>query len=583
MKKKNVFALSALLCALLSGCKLDEPMSLKIALVGDTHAHFEEQAVQIGLPDVNGTLTPTYVYAGGYPKLKTKIDQLRSKAIDEKKGFLLLHSGDAFSGTLYFTVFKGQLDADFMNYFQFDAMAIGNHEFDLGNQALADFAKSLNFPLISANVQVKHKDPLEGRYLSATYKMIGDQPIVIVGLTTEFTEIISNPSDQTKFNNAIETARKVVRDISAVGVNKIIFLTHLGLDQDRLLAKSVPGIDVILGGHSHSLEGDFSNIGLPNYGPVPVIENDPDGHPVCIIHSGEFAKNIAVTDVEFSGNGLVKSCAGQDVLLVANVFARGTPVRPVDAASQQAITNFISAAKDIEIVASDATSQTMLDAAKAKVTKFASDVIGTATEPLYHVRKPGDIHPVGGVLENGSLVGPHVAQSMAFKLHQTTGLPYVAMMNAGGVRADLIGQVTIGSAYSVVPYASTLVTMTVTGSSLAATLSKNVSNAYKISSVAFPYVANILYTLNLIDAANPVVENIKVKDANGVFQPIDPAASYSLVTTSYLAGGGDLYSFAGATNKIDTGHVDAAALVEYIQSLPGATLNKIDSGITINK
>lgn len=571
------------MCTLLTGCKFGEPMKVTFAHVGDTHAHFEEQVVQIGLPDQNGKLTPTFAYAGGYPKLKTKVDQLRQKASTEGKGFLLLHSGDAFSGTLYFSVFKGQLDADFMNYFQFDAMALGNHEFDLGNQVLADFSKTLDFPLLSANTKVKRKDPLDGRYFSATYKMIGNQPIAIVGLTTEFTEIISNPSDATVFDNAIASAKKMVNDLSAVGVNKIVFLTHLGLEQDRLLAKSVPGIDVILGGHSHSLVGDFSNIGLPNYGPAPIIETDPAGHPVCIMHSGEFAKDIAVTDVQFTGDGLVSSCDGQTILIVGNVFARGNPARPVDASALQSITDFIKGAKNIEIVANDPTAQSMLDIAKSKVTEFSSSVIGYASENLYHVRVPGDTHPLGGVLAEGSLVAPHVAQSMAFKMQQTTGRPHVALINAGGVRADLEGNVTVGDAYSVVPYASTLVSLTLTGASLSTALSKNVSNAYKISGVAFPYVANLEYTINLADPTTPTIETIKVKDSNGIYQPLNPAAMYSVVTTSYLSSGGDLYTFPSATNKTDTGHVDAAVFSEYIQSLPGATLTRIPSGITIHR
>ncbi len=540
--------------------------------------------MQIGLPDATGKLVPTYIYAGGYPKLKTKVDSLRAAASAEQKGFVLLHSGDAFSGTLFFTLFKGQLDSDFMNYMDFDAMAIGNHEFDLGNQALADFARSLDFPLLSANIDVKRNDPLNGLYLNATYKMINKQPVAIVGLTTEFTEIISNPSDETRFNNAIDAARKAVRAISAKGVNKVIFLTHLGLEQDRLLATSVPGIDVIVGGHSHDMLGDFSNIGLGNKGPAPVMETDPAGNPVCIMHSGEFAKAVAITDVEFSGDGRVTACAGQNVLMVGNVFARGNPVRPItDAAALQVIQDSIGAAPNIEIVASDMTAKTMLDQAKTEVAQFSSTLIGVASESLYHVRLPGDTHPLGGVMVDGSLVGPHVAQSMAFKLEQTSGQPYVAMMNAGGVRSDITGQVTVGTAYTVVPFASTLVSMTVSGASLAETLSKNISNAYKISGVAFPYVANIRFTVNLINPAAPAVENIQVKDAAGIYQLVNPTTNYNLVTTSYLAGGGDLYAFPGATNRTDTGHVDAAALVEYIQALPGATLIKPDSGITILK
>lgn len=583
MKKNKIIVLAAMFCGLLAGCKNNEPLSLKIAHVNDTHSHFDEEVMKIGLPDGNGNPALTYVYAGGYPKLKTKIDQLKVDAMVQEKEFMLLHAGDAFAGTLFFTLFKGQLNADFMNYFEFDAMAIGNHEFDLGNETLAEFADTVNFPLLSANIKVKGRDPMHGRFLPFTLKMVAEQPVAIVGLTTEFTEIISSPSDDTQFKGVVESSRKVVKALTAAGINKIVFLTHLGLDEDKLLAQSVPGIDVIIGGHSPELLGDFSNIGLGNGEPSPVMEQDPNGNPVCIMHSGEHSKAIGVTDVEFSGNGIVESCAGQNVLLVGNIFAQGNPPQPVDAATYQIISDYIAVSPNIEVVEDDLIAKSMLDQAKMEVDAFASTVIGVTGEPLYHVRLPGDQHPVGGALPNGSMVAPHIAQSMAFKMEQTSGIPYVAMMNAGGVRADMVNEITVGTAYSVLPFSSTIVSMTVSGSSLMNTLSTNVANAFLISGVAFPYVANIRYTVNLTDPTVPTVENIQIMDSDGIYQPIDPSGTYNLVTTSYLAGGGDLYQFGGAENITDTGHVDAAVLAEYVEAQPGGVLNNIGSGILINR
>ncbi|MFA0809518.1 bifunctional metallophosphatase/5'-nucleotidase [Microbulbifer epialgicus] len=570
-------------CGLLTGCKSDEPMSIKITHVNDTHSYFDEEAMQLELPDATGKPVATYAYVGGYPRLKTKIDELRNEALVEEKDFMLLHAGDAFAGTLFFTLFKGTLNAEFMNYFEFDAMVIGNHEFDLGNESLASFSKSVNFPLLSSNIKTKKRDPLHDEYLPFTVKLYDGKPVAIVGITTEYTEIISSPSDATKFLTAEKAAKKTVKALKSSGINKIIFLTHSGLESDIALAASVPGIDVIIGGHSPEVLGDHSNIGLGDQGPSPIMMTGPKGDPVCIMHSGEKAKAIGITDVEFSGGGVVESCSGQNVFLVGNVFAQGSPAELVDDDTYQNIYSFISSSNNIEIVEKDLTSQAMLEQAKAEVDAFTSTVVGIASEPLYHVRLPGDEHEDAGELVGGSMVGPHVALSMAEKMEQTSGQPYVAMMNAGGVRADLVGEITVGSAYSVMPFSSTVVSMSVTGESLVNTLSTNVANSYLISSVAFPYVANIHYTINLTDPESPKVENVLVKDENGVFQEIDLSARYYLATTSYLAGGGDLYSFDEAQDITDTGHVDADVLVQYVEGQTGGFVTNIDSGITIIK
>ena len=573
--------LPVLLFALLVGCKPNEPLSLTIAHINDTHSHFDEAVTPFLLPDASGAPAATYTQAGGFPRLASKIDQLRIDAFDDDKDFLLLHAGDAFSGTLFFTLFEGQLNADFMNLMEFDAMVIGNHEFDLGNEALAKFSDSVDFPLISANTKVKGVDPLNGAYLPLTIKMLRNKPVAIVGLTTEYTKIISSPGESVSFTEVQKTAKKAVKILQGHGINKIIFLTHLGLEEDRLLAQSVPGIDVIIGGHSPELLGDHSNIGLSAEWPSPVMERGPDGGSVCIMHSGEYSTSIGVTDVDFSGDGEVLSCAGQNVFLVGEVFAQGSPPRPVDALTQESIAGYIAENSNIEIVSKDPVAQSILDNAKLEVAAFASSVIGETSEPLYHVRLPGDLHPTAGVLQDGSMVAPHVAQSMADKMEETSGQPYVSIINGGGVRADLDGDITIGSAYSVLPFKSTLVSMSVTGESLLNTLKSNVSNAFLYSSVAFPYAANVRYTINLADQLDISVEDVQLLDLEGVYQPLDLTAQYNLVTTSYLARGGDFYQFEGATNIIDTGHIDAEAFVQYVQSEPAGVLNRPDSKILI--
>jgi 5'-nucleotidase len=123
-----------------------QEFSLRVLHTNDHHAHLE--AVEVG--DTN---------LGGIAQRKTLIDSLRS---EEKAPTLLLDAGDIFQGTLYFNKYLGEADLPFYNELNYAAVAIGNHEFDKGQQVLADFIKQAQFPMVSANIEVASDSPLSG-------------------------------------------------------------------------------------------------------------------------------------------------------------------------------------------------------------------------------------------------------------------------------------------------------------------------------------------------------------------------------------------------------------------------------------
>lgn len=127
-----------------------EITSITLAHINDTHSYFEPTSLQLTL-DMNGqTLTP-FVSAGGFARIATRIQQLRDDAERMKRGFVFVHAGDCFQGTLYFSLFKGKANADMLNALNIDAMALGNHELDMGNEPVAQFAKRIHFPLLAGN------------------------------------------------------------------------------------------------------------------------------------------------------------------------------------------------------------------------------------------------------------------------------------------------------------------------------------------------------------------------------------------------------------------------------------------------
>ena len=276
--------------------------NLSIMHFNDTHAHLDNAAKRV-----------------------TAVKEVRAA----KPNALLLDAGDVFSGTLYFNEFLGQADLEFMNLMKVDAMTFGNHEFDLGSsaqghKALADFIKAAKFPFVSSNVDFSQDELLDGLFntkISATpenaniytgiVKVVDGQKVGIFGLTTADTKDISSPGKVT-FSNYIEDAKKMVAEFEKMGINKIVAITHIGyddnpaVDNDLELAKAVKGIDVIVGGHSHTALA------------APVLI-DTHTEPTIIVQTGQYAESLGTLDVTFNGNGVVTAHNGKLIKIADKV------------------------------------------------------------------------------------------------------------------------------------------------------------------------------------------------------------------------------------------------------------------------
>ena len=194
-----------------------------------------------------------------------------------------LHAGDAVSGSLFFTLFKGEADAALMNEVCFDAFALGNHEFNEGDAGLAKFLDFLNAgdcstPVLAANIKpevgVSALTPNSATdYIQPyTVMQMDGMKIGVVGIDiVRKTKLSSSPDESTVFLDEAETAQKMVDELKASGIDHIILLTHYGYGNELELAASIDGADVIIGGDSHTLLGDFDDLGLNAAGPYPTV------------------------------------------------------------------------------------------------------------------------------------------------------------------------------------------------------------------------------------------------------------------------------------------------------------------------
>ena len=248
---------------------------LTILHINDHHSHLK--------PDGRMSLKldgkSTRVRSGGMPAVVAKMKELQGL----NQNVIKLHAGDAVSGSLFFTLFKGEADAALMNEVCFDAFALGNHEFNEGDAGLAKFLDFLNAgdcstPVLAANIKpevgVSALTPNSATdYIQPyTVMQMDGMKIGVVGIDiVRKTKLSSSPDESTVFLDEAETAQKMVDELKASGIDHIILLTHYGYGNELELAASIDGADVIIGGDSHTLLGDFDDLGLNAAGPYPTV------------------------------------------------------------------------------------------------------------------------------------------------------------------------------------------------------------------------------------------------------------------------------------------------------------------------
>ncbi|XP_069707371.1 5'-nucleotidase [Phaenicophaeus curvirostris] len=232
---------------------------------------------------------------------------------------LLLDAGDQFQGTVWFSRFQGREAAHFMNLLRYDAMALGNHEFDKGVSGLLDpFLKNANFTVLSANI--KPKTPLGNEMMKYVnpFKIVyfDSESVGIVGYTTKETSFLSQPGDDIIFEDEIEALQEKVDELTAMGVNKIIALGHSGFTVDKNIAKKVKGVDIVIGGHTNT----FLYTGTPPStekpaGPYPFMVDSDDGRKVPVVQAYAYGKYLGYLNVTFDKKGNVVEAVGNPVLL----------------------------------------------------------------------------------------------------------------------------------------------------------------------------------------------------------------------------------------------------------------------------
>ena len=553
----------------------DKSFSLTIGHLNDTHSHLESDQLDLQLGGEK-----TRIVIGGFPALATKVKQLRQ----DNDNFLLLHAGDALSGTLYYSLYKGEAEAQLMNMLPFDAFVIGNHEFDDGNDVLARFLNRLQAPAISGNIVIATDDALSSLIKPYRICEVNGEQVGIIGITVrKKTRESSRPGPSVAFSDEVVSTRHLVGLLQKQGIDKIIVLSHYGYQNDLALAAAVAGIDVIIGGDSHSLLGDFTPFGLRSSGPYPTRVVSAVNEPVCIAQAWQYGRGIGKLDVSFDEQGVVTACEGQTTLLLADSFTRknseGERVE-IAGEARQAVYQQIEATKLVDIVAPDPSVAAILKVYASQLEPLKQQVIGKAAEALHHTRVPGS--PYNGVtLPLGSDVAPLVAKGF----YELSLRADAAITNGGGVRTSIsAGDITVDTAYTLLPFSNTLVELEMSGQEIHAVLEDAVDTAINGKSAgAFPYAFGLRYAVHAAKEKGGRVRAIEIKNkATGNWSALDDERHYVIVTNSYIASGKDGYTtfqrVAASGGVVDTYLDYAMSFMDYVKKREraGQAIVKLD-------
>lgn len=587
MIHKSVWLLLPLVA--LVGCNNDSddnsntsaaPLSLNILHINDHHSHLEGDSQSLTIAGQD-----TEFSAGGFPRVAAKIAE-RESALEN---VLKLHAGDAITGTLYFTAYEGEADAELMNLVCFDAFALGNHEFDRGDEGLRTFLDflangSCQTPVLAANVVPEVGTPLAPTAVDDfikpfIVKEVAGQKVGIVGIDIgNKTRNSSSPLASTQFLDETETAQSAINELEAAGVNKIILLTHYQYENDLALAEALSGVDVIIGGDSHTLLGDFSSFGLTSAGPFPTERTNADGDKVCIAQAWQYSQVVGELNIQWNAEGVVESCSGVPHLLLSDDIIReddqGNEYSP-QGNERREILNAIDAAPQLSVVTEDPTVAGALANYTQQLDTFRNEVVGTATEDLCLERIPGEGRSSlpscdGNTAERGGDIANIVAQAFLFLSKNAD----VSIQNAGGVRTDIeAGDITIGDAYTLLPFANTLVDLNMTGAEIRQVLNEAVTFAHAPdgSTGAYPYAAGLRWDVDMTRSDGDQLFNIEVRGRSETqWRALTETESLNVVTNSFTGGGRDGYITFGTVTEdgrsVDTFLDYAQSFVDYVRA-----------------
>jgi len=571
--------------------------TLHLAHINDTHSHFEPSQLHFDL-EIDQLKYRLDAHCGGYANIASSVASLRQRAQRQQQTSLFLHAGDSFQGSLYFSCFKGEANATLLNCLQPDAMTIGNHEFDLGNSPIADFLSRVNFPVLAGNMDLSQEDqskksplrPHDNLYCYDNKRQIASYllkplfatdgqhaQVAIIGITLDQMAKIGCPDPDCHFLNAIKTTQDTVAYLHQQGIKHIVVLSHLGYQGDLALAKAVDGISIIVGGHSHTLSGDFSELNLPSTGCADQRVNN-----TLILHGGQHGESIGCCEIDLNEQGIVTTFRGGVRFMINQDWHASLNGHPVNTTAHQAIADFITASPCFSQLPADQRVTDLINTRyRPAVDKMRSKIVTTLATPLTHTRLPTPELPFG------SQIAPLVAQGFYHGAAQDKAIDF-AMHNAGGVRVSIkAGELTQAEICGrLLPFAISIISYVVSGKVLKLALEGAINNAINNSVIgtgngSYPYTHLLRFEYQ---AALPQFQRISSLQLyrNEQWLTVDDNQDYRGVSSGYTLAGKEGYdALCNSTDHFDHQLTMADAFINFVSCTDVTTVQSTNNSLIL--
>lgn len=524
-----VFA-TLVLAILLVGCAGGQGSSSASASASSASSASSGEMTKLAIIHTNDT--------HGYDQAADKVigmaavAQLKKDYVAKGYDVLLLDAGDSIEGNLLADDSQGEVIPGFMNACGYDAMALGNHDFDYGADVLQKRIPAFNFPVLCANITVDATGELFAQPNTVLTLSDGTK-VGVFGIDTPETMTKSAPKNTAGLSIAegddlYACAQKQVDELRAEGCSVIVCLGHLGEEDVSApnrasdVVANTEGIDLFIDGHDHQVEN--------------TTVKDKAGNDVPVYETGCFLANIGVVTYE------------------DGAFAETL----VEAGSYDGIDEDVAE---------------KINAVSAKIDERMGKQVGTTPFDLNGEASPG-------VRDSETNLADFVADAYRWEAEQALGTkPDAAIVNGGSIRTSLpAGDITLRDIHNVTPFINYIDTIEVTGAQLLEAI-ESACQGSPDPMGAFPQVSGITYTLDVsvpyekgeqypfstyYAPANPGAR-VTISDVNG--KGFDLDATYVIATIDFVASGGDTYCvFTGLTQSMQsTGYLSFQALQYYLE------------------
>ena len=525
----------------------------------------EKDTVILHTNDVHGRIVEEKGVIGD-AKLATVIEQERAKS---NQTTLVVDAGDAFQGLPISNSTKGEARAEILNQMQYDAMAVGNHEFDFGLDEAKKYKEILKFPLLSSNTYVNGTRLFEASTIVDKDKTVEGDEFVVIGVTTPETATKTHPKNVkgVTFTEPIEEVNKVVEEVQAKAkaegkdYKHYVVLAHLGVDtttpvawRGSTLAEALSKNPLLKGkrvtvidGHSHT------------------VESTTYGDNVTYNQTGSYLHNVG--KITYKSRQLL----GNPTQITA-AEAKKLEVNPKVASLVKDIKAKYDAENAVEVVSN---SPVELNGDRENVRVRETNLGNVVADSLYQYGQTGFSHPTD-----------------------------IAVTNGGGLRETIAKgkPITKGNVIAVLPFGNTITQIQVTGQQVLDMFEKSLGSILQVDKAGKTVLdengqpllepsggflqisgAKVYYDTNL--AAGKRILAIQVKNrATGLYEKLDLEKVYYLATNDFLAAGGDGYTMLGGAREegpsMDAAFEDylkTADLTQYEKVNPNSRTISVDS------